>query len=457
MGSQAQYCLTVIATDAIQFDVLYSSQPDIYELTGKFSSRDTIPVLKIQESALSQESISKEESFHDRFQSVFPPASPFSTMTTFGEHMIANLFGGLSYFHGEVKVDDSYNPAFNETTPNFWTKAAEAQRQSKPKTMGPYELFTHVPSRPFFPRGFLWDEGFHLLAVIEWDIDLAMDVVKSWLNLMDDDGWIAREQILGSESRSKVPEAFHVQYPHIANPPTLFWVVEKYVKMLTGDAPYNGHTSMYLLNPEVGIALLEEIFPLLTRHYYWFMKTQSGDIASESAYNTSVEGYRWRGRTPGYAFASGLDDYPRAEPPDVSELHVDALCWVGVMASVLATLAKRLDGIASTDIQMYLSRHERVARSIDVIHWSSTDDTFCDTRILQGTYTHSCTKGYISIFPLLTGFLGPNHTALNATLNVIRDPNQLWSPYGIRSLGIGSEQYGSADNYWRSPIWININ
>lgn len=54
-------------------------------------------------------------------------------------------------------------------------------------------LLSFVPSRSFFPRGFLWDEGFHLLPVLEWEFDLAILVLRNWLDLMDEDGWIARE------------------------------------------------------------------------------------------------------------------------------------------------------------------------------------------------------------------------------------------------------------------------
>ena len=31
----------------------------------------------------------------------------------------------------------------------------------------------------------------------------SLEILKDWIDLIDDDGWVAREQILGEEARSK--------------------------------------------------------------------------------------------------------------------------------------------------------------------------------------------------------------------------------------------------------------
>lgn len=401
-----------------------------------------------------------DASISSRFDAAFSPQPPFDRedYANCSKSLLSNLLGGIGYFYGDAVVDNSHAPEYDELDLNFWEKAAEARARATPQNMGPYELFSLVPSRPFFPRGFLWDEGFHLLLVLDWDADLAMEIVRSWLSLMDDDGWIAREQILGPESRSKVPPEFQVQYPHYANPPTLFLIVAAFVDKLAERSPYSGAPSLYLAHPPEAKQLLDELYPLLKRHYNWFRKTQAGDLTpSYTRPNNPApdEAYRWRGRTPQHILTSGLDDYPRAQPPHPGELHLDALCWVGAMASALHTIAEHMG--EEGDAREFATHRHRVQQNVDALHWSEESQTYCDATVKDGAHTLVCHEGYVSLFPFLLGLLGTTHAHLPAVLDLIADEERLWSPHGIRSLSRQDALYGTDEDYWRGAVWVNVN
>ena len=46
---------------------------------------------------------------------------------------------------------------------------------------------------------------------------------------------------------------------------------------------------------------------------------------------------------------------------------------------------------------------------------------------------------------------------LGPIIEMLHDPKQLWSPYGIRSLSASHPEFGQGENYWKGPIWIQMN
>ncbi|PLN83537.1 glycoside hydrolase [Aspergillus taichungensis] len=439
---------------AFEFDILFSSGSAPKPLTSE---------------TITEEIESASLSFSERFEKVFSPQSPFDSAeySQFSKSMLSNLVGGIGFFHGTDVVDRSGAPEYEEENEGFWEETEEARARARPIFEGPKDLFTSVPSRPFFPRGFLWDEGFHLIPVVDYDTSLALEIVKSWVSLMDEDGWIAREQILGAEARSKVPPEFTVQYPHYANPPTLFIILEAFIDKL--DAKKNISTeevggdaldslrSGYVQEKELGEAYIRSIYPLLKRHYFWYRRTQHGDVKSydREAFSTR-EAYRWRGRSIQHILTSGIDDYPRAQPPHPGELHVDLISWMGMMTRALRRIAEAVG--ETEDVEELKVYETAIARNIEDLHWDDEAQTYCDATIDEFEESvHVCHKGYISLMPFLTGMLGPDSPRLKAILDLIADPEELWSDYGIRSLSKKDEFYGTAENYWRSPIWVNIN
>lgn len=123
------------------------------------------------------------------------------------------MLGGIGYFYGTSLI----------TSPLL-----DNRKSTEPMSVEyfPASLFTATPSRSKFPRGFLWDEGFHVLLIGRWDVELALQSLGHWLDLLNAEGWIPREQILGWEARAVVPKEFIVQSTSVANPPTLILAIE---------------------------------------------------------------------------------------------------------------------------------------------------------------------------------------------------------------------------------------
>ncbi|XP_006872482.1 PREDICTED: mannosyl-oligosaccharide glucosidase [Chrysochloris asiatica] len=405
-------------------------------------------------SRLTQALESHAEAFRERFEKTFQlkkkGLSPEEQ--ALGQTALSGLLGGIGYFYGQGLV-----------LPDMGVEGSE--QKADPALFPPVPLFTAVPSRSFFPRGFLWDEGFHQLVVQRWDPHLTREALGHWLGLLNADGWIGREQVLGDEARARVPPEFLVQRAAHANPPTLLLPI---IHMLEGDDPAD-------------FAFLRRAFPRLHAWFSWLHQSQAGPVPLS---------YRWRGRDPALpnllnpkTLPSGLDDYPRASHPSTAERHLDLRCWVALGARVLVQLAELLGEVEAATRLSPLATSLAAEASLDELHWAPELGVFADfgnhTKAVQlkSRPPHGLVRvvgrphprmqyvdalGYVSLFPFLLRLLSPNSSHLGPLLDVLADSRHLWSPFGLRSLAASSSFYGQRNSehdppYWRGAVWLNVN
>ena len=389
----------------------------------------------------------------------------------FAIEVFSNLLGGIGYFHGTQVID-------RETILD--EDQFESIKFEHYKEEGPYSLFTSVPSRGFFPRGFYWDEGFHLLQIMEYDYDLAFQIAVSWFRLIDEDGWVAREVILGPEARSKVPAEFTIQSPQVANPPTLLLALSEMLTKLiensdTLGTPHaaidsdveDGISAALGTNFEYIIKYSKVIYPKLQQHFQWFMDTQRGqleeymgDMEDDVAFNQVHQDYvfKWLGRTVTHCLPSGLDDYPRAQPPDVAELNVDTLAWVSMMSRSMKNIAHILE--LEADEAKYAEIEKKTVENLDLLHWSEKAHAYCDVTLDDEGDEEMmlvCHEGYISLLPFALKMMPSDSPRLKDVLKLMSDPEKLFSAYGLRSLSKQDPYFGAGENYWRGKVWLNIN
>ncbi|XP_065813717.1 mannosyl-oligosaccharide glucosidase isoform X1 [Labrus bergylta] len=436
-----------------QIEVLFES--------GSFHNRPN----QLVGSIMTQELEKRKSEFDTKFEKTFGLESKGYSHShiKFAKAALSNMLGGVGYFYGQSVVQSVYNEY-----PLLYPEGA---------------LFTAVPSRSFFPRGFLWDEGFHQLLLSKWDPQVTREAIAHWMDLMNMEGWIPREQILGDEARSKVPAEFVVQRNENANPPTLFLALQELIQQFSSNPDKT--------TSQATLPFLRRLFPRLKTWFEWYNTTQTGPLPNS---------YRWRGRDKDTnlflnpkTLTSGLDDYPRASHPSADERHVDLHCWMALSSGIMASIAKLL-GESHQDYEL---SHKVLSDNnlLNELHWSEQLRSFSDfgnhtqavslqqekVYVPPGQPRHQFpvarlvrsvrrapkqqfvnALGYISLFPFLLHILTPDSPKLEHILRDMRDSNKLWTPYGLRSLSKSDPMYMKRNTehdapYWRGPIWININ
>lgn len=437
--------------------------------TGLESSRLEERVSSLTGTSLTGQLEEKQREFDSKFEKIFNLADKVDSQSIVaGKAAMGNLLGGIGYFFGQSKIalPRDMNVASDDNSILYW----------------PAELYTAVPSRPFFPRGFLWDEGFHQLLIWRWDTSISLDIIGHWLDLMNIDGWIPREQILGAEALSKVPNEFVAQLPTNGNPPTLFLVLRDLVHGLKK----NKFTAAE--SDEIS-SFLKQAYVRLEAWFQWFNTTQSGKETGT---------YYWHGRDHTTArelnpktLSSGLDDYPRASHPSEDERHLDLRCWMLLAADCMRSISelfekennfgKEYDTTVKSlsDFEILNQMHYDNAYGAYFDFGNHTEKVRLRWKEMMGGHNYPTREflrevlespklrlvphiGYVSLFPFMGRIIPADSWILEKQLDLISNRSILWTNFGLRSLAKTSSVYMKRNTehdppYWRGPIWMNMN
>ncbi|XP_006306769.2 alpha-glucosidase 2 [Capsella rubella] len=458
------YVFQISTTTQSTIDIAFIS--GIREETSNTENR----IMSLTGSPLSSLLEEKHIAFDAKFKECFNLSEKLDLETfVVGKAAIGNMLGGIGYFYGQSKI---HAP-----------RSTLAKSEDDFLLYWPAELYTAVPSRPVFPRGFLWDEGFHQLLIWRWDVQITLEIVGNWLDLMNIDGWIPREQILGDEALSKIPKQYVLQLPSNGNPPTLLLVIRDLIDGIRAEKFNKAERDEIL-------SFLDRAFVRLDAWFKWFNTSQIGKENGS---------YYWHGRdnitnrqlNP-QSLSSGLDDYPRASHPNEDERHVDLRCWMYLAADCMNSIQEFMGKKETLVTEDYSSISKLLSdfTLLNQMHYDHDHGAYLDfgnhtedVRLIwkevtgeDGRLSREFVRetfgkpeprlvphiGYVSFFPFMFRIIPADSTILDKQLDLISNRSIVWSDYGLLSLAKTSSlymKYNTEDEapYWRGAIWMNMN
>ncbi len=148
----------------------------------------------------------------------------------------------------------------------------------------------------------------------------------------------------------------------------------------------------------------------------------------------------------------GMDNLPRSR----RGAQADASGWMAFFARDMARIASELGDTQSS--QRYWIDRGLIQDAINARLWDETTGFYYDLRP-NGRFMLE--KSYSGLVPLIAGVVPA--ARIPEMLAALRDPNQLLSEAGVRSLSKSSPLYQPGEggpgvnSNWRGPVWLPIN
>lgn len=165
---------------------------------------------------------------------------------------------------------------------------------------------------------------------------------------------------------------------------------------------------------------------------------------------------------------------------------MDLRCWMALAARSIATIGAAVNA-PQLEVAPFVGDAARLSdyAELKALHWDAAAQRFADwgndtsdvelvplfegsedvRRVVTGATPQPRFVphyGYVSLFPLLMGLIPDDAPELGQQLQLLRDPDHLWTSNGLRSLSAQSTLYGQYNTrhdapYWRGAVWINVN
>lgn len=281
----------------------------------------------------------------------------------------------------------------------------------------PFPWPFQAPSKDHYNHLWLWDSAFHALILRWWRPDWAHGNLRTVVHQIQPNGMIPHEVYLEPDTAIDNWPDGDGQASTITQPPVLAWATWQ-TYLVTGDR-----------------TLLADLFPSLLRYHRWWERERDFDGDGLVALV-----HRWEGWDTSPRWDDGLP----IEPADVNAFHIAGL-------DALANMADVLD-----QPQLAEDLRARVAVLSDTFRermWDAGLGYFVDLRPLEGDAPVRVLTPAVAI-PLAFGLATPDQA--ESIAQHLTDPEALWTRFPFPSVAANRPDFASRD-YWRGPVWINVN